>query len=335
MEDAMTSKRLGPVVGAAILSALCVLLSTPAAAQVGTLRGKVVDEAGKPVPDAEVVFQTKNDPKFRAATKTNAKGEFIQAGLTSAKAVWSVSATKDGVTTGISGIDVPYKAVADVPDLVLKSKPPAAEALKLPGGNAGAEAEKLRAELGKIFEEANAALATNSYDAAIAKYNEVIAKLPTCDICYLRVADVSLRKGDLAGAETAYKKAVELDPKSVDAYEGLAGIYNTQKKFAEAGEATKKASELRGAVGGGGADATSLFNAGVIFWNQSKVDEAADQFQKAIKADPSMADAYYYYGMALINQGKVPEAKTQLQQYLKLAPTGQHAETAKSILGSI
>ena len=39
--------------------------------------------------------------------------------------------------------------------------------------------------------------------------------------------------------------------------------------------------------------------------------------------------------MALINQGKVPEAKTQLQQYLKLAPTGQHAETAKSILGSI
>ena len=73
----------------------------------------------------------------------------------------------------------------------------------------------------------------------------------------------------------------------------------------------------------------------MIFWNQSKAAEAADQFEKAIKADPTMADAYYFLGMALVNQGKLPEAKPHLQQYLKLAPTGQHAETVKSILGSI
>ena len=330
----MRTNKLGAAFGGAIMMVLCVLLASPAAAQVGTLRGRVVDEAGKPIADAQVVFQTKDDPKFRVTAKTNAKGEYIQAGLTSAKAAWSVSATKDGVTAGIANIDVPYKNVAEVPDLVLRAAK-AAPPLNMGSSTPGRDAEKLKAELGKTFEEASAALSANSYDVAIAKFNEIIAKLPTCDICYLRIGDVSVKKGDLAAAEAAYKKAIEVEPKSAEAYENLASVYNTQKKYADAGEASKKATELRSALGASGDDATSFYNAGVIFWNQSKAVEAAEQFAKAIKADPSMADAHYYYGMALINQGKVPEAKTELQQYLKLAPTGQYADTAKSILGSL
>jgi len=334
MEDVMTSNKRRALIGGALMTALCVLLATPAAAQVGTLRGRVVDEAGKPVADAQVVFQNKSDPSIHVTIKTNAKGEYIQAGLTSAKGVWAVSATKDGVTVGISGIDVPYKNVAEVPDLVLRSEKPAASPLNIAGS--GRDTEKLKAELGKTFEEANAAMSANAYDVAIAKFNEVIAKLPACDICYLRIGDVNTKKGDLAAAEVAYKKAIEVEPKSAEAYENLASLYNTQKKYAEAGEASKKATELRSAVGAsGGGDATSFYNAGVIFWNQSKAVEAAEQFDKAVKADPSMADAHYYYGMALLNQGKVAEAKTQLQQYLKLAPTGQYADTAKSILGAM
>ena len=108
-------------------------------------------------------------------------------------------------------------------------------------------------------------------------------------------------------------------------------LYNSQKKFAEAGEASAKASELRGASGGGG-DATSLYNAGAIFVNQGKMVEAQAEFEKAIQADPTMAEAHYQLAMTLINQGKVGEAVKALEQYLSLNPTGPNAQTAKDML---
>src|SRR5207248_10643917 len=61
-------------------------------------------------------------------------------------------------------------------------------------------------------------------------------------------------------------------PDYAEAYNGLANIYNAQRKFDQAGEASKKASELSaaapGALAGGNAD--SLFNEGVILWNRSE-----------------------------------------------------------------
>src|SRR5688572_25623444 len=75
MEDAMTRNRVGSILGAVAVCVLGALLASPAFAQVGSLRGRVVDEAGKPVADAQVVFETTEDRNFRSTTKTNAKGE--------------------------------------------------------------------------------------------------------------------------------------------------------------------------------------------------------------------------------------------------------------------
>jgi tetratricopeptide (TPR) repeat protein len=331
----MTRKTLGAAVGSVVLTALFLLIAVPASAQLGSLKGRVVDEAGNPVAEAEVTFEYSGEQKFRFTGKSNAKGEFIRAGLYSVGGRWTVSARKGNMAGFVTNIDVPLSATGEVGDIVIRAGGRVAEPNKGLSDEAAAEEAKQQAALKKIFDEANAALASNSYDAAIAKLNEAITKVQACTICYLRIGDVNVKKGDFGAAETAYKKAAEMDAKSAEAYDGLAIVYNQQKKFAEAGEASKKANELRSAGGTAGGDANSYFNAGVIFWNQSKAAEAAEQFDKAIKANPSMASAYYFLGMALLNQGKVPEAKTQLQQYLKLAPTGEHAETVKAILGSI
>ena len=91
------------------------------------------------------------------------------------------------------------------------------------------------------------------HDEAIAKFNEVIAKMPTCADCYYNIGMAYVGKQDLAQAETAFKKTIELKPDSAEAYTGLAGLYNSQKKFDLAAEASSKASQFSGGAAGGGA----------------------------------------------------------------------------------
>jgi tetratricopeptide (TPR) repeat protein len=162
----------------------------------------------------------------------------------------------------------------------------------------------------------------------------VLAQAPKCTECYLNIATVQARKKDYDAAEAAYKKALEINPSSADAYSGLATLYNMQKKFDQAAEASAQAQKLSGGAAGGGS-ASTVFNQGVIAWNAGKIPEAKKAFEQAVQLDPKMAEAHYWLGMAHVNEGKVPEAAKYFEEYLKLAPTGQYAETAKSVLASI
>ncbi len=130
------------------------------------------------------------------------------------------------------------------------------------------------------------------------------------------------------------------EPDFGEAYNGLATVYNAEKKFDQAAEASAQAMKLMGTAGAaggaaGGASASATFNQGVILWNAGKIPEAKAQFEQAVKLDPNMAEAHYWLGMALVNAGNTAEAKPHFETYLKLAPTGQYAETAKSIVSSI
>ena len=121
-------------------------------------------------------------------------------------------------------------------------------------------------------------------------------------------------------------------------FDGLANIYNAQRKFDDAAAASAKAMELSGgaaagAAGGGNADA--MFNQGVILWNAGKVADAKKQFEGAVAANPSHAEAHYQLGMALVNQGNMAGAATEFETYLKLAPEGPNAATAKSLVAQL
>jgi superkiller protein 3 len=169
--------------------------------------------------------------------------------------------------------------------------------------------------------------------------------VPNCAECYANIGTVQGMAKKYEEAEAAYKKAIELKPDFSEAYNGLANVYNAEKKFDLAAEASKKAMELvsaapaaggaAGAPAAGAPSASQTFNQGVILWNAGKIPEAKLQFEAAVKADPNMADAQYWLGMALLNGGDTAGAKPKFETYLKLAPTGQYAETAKSIVASI
>lgn len=320
------------VFAAGLVAAVMAVCAAPAQAQVGTLKGKVVDEQGKPVASVNLVFEFQGELSLRFTGKTDAKGEYTRAGL-SATGQWSVLAKKDNLSGAARNVAVASGGSSTAPDIVLKA-----------GSSGTVDVSRAqRAELQKYMGEIDAAMAIKDYATAIAKLTDVAGKLEKCVVCYLQMGDTYMKKAaDESGdaqkasydsAEKSYLKAVEIDDKSAEAYDVLATFYNQQRRLDDAAKMSMKAAEVRGAAGT--ADPTSAFNAGVIFWNASKIPEAKAQFQKAVELAPTMAEAHYYLGMCLVNEGKVPEAKAALEQYLKLAPTGPNAPTAKAVIDSL
>jgi tetratricopeptide (TPR) repeat protein len=301
-------------------------IAMPAAAQsTGMVKGVVKDMQGQPVDGAKVTIEMAEGTSRKFETKSNKKGEFIQIGLPSGR--YNVTAEKEKVVSNTAPVQVRINTTAEA-NLVLGA-PNAAAASK--------EALAKNAELKTVLEAGLAASNAGNDDEAIAKFLHAAELKPDCADCFYNVALLQAKKKDYAKSEEMYKKAIELRPTYADAYNGLANIYNAQRKFDEAAAASTKASELAGsapgALAGGNPDA--LFNQGVILWNAGKVADAKKQFEATIAAKPDHAEAHYQLGMALVNEGNLPGAATEFETYLKLAPSGPNAATAKGILATL
>ena len=300
------------------------LFAAPGQAQTGALQGKVTDVSGKPLDKAVVVIEFTDGINRKYEVKTNKKGEFIQIGLAPGN----------------------YKATASFEGLGAESFPvrvrlgdPTKLEFKL-GAATGATKEDAAkaAALKAVFEEGVALSKDGKFDEAIAKFTEASGLVPGCYDCLYNIGFNESQKKEYDKAEAAFLKAIEMKANYVEAYNGLATVYNAQKRFDKALEASEKAAELAGAAGpgggtGGGVDAE--YNQGVIAWNAGQIADAAEHFQKVIFMKPDHADAYYQLGMAFVNQNKLPDAVPMFEKYLELAPTGQFAATAKGILSSI
>jgi len=306
-------------------------VAAPAVAQSGQVKGKVVDAKGQPVEGAKITIVNDDTSGRKLETKTNKKGEYIQIGLQPGN--YTITAAKEALSdTRKTRISL------DMSELNFTLAPGQGGG-QAGGGMSKEEAAKQQAKVAAIrksFDEGVALTNENKNEEAIAKFNEAIAGAPTCAECYANIGTIYARMKDYEKSEAAFKKAIEVKPDFAEAYNGLANVYNAQKKFNEAAEASAQANKIMGsAPGGTGGSASSTFNQGVILWNAGKIAEAKAQFEQAVKLDPNMAEAHYWLGMALVNAGNTAEAKPHFEQYLKLAPTGQYAETAKSIVASI
>ncbi|HVZ21375.1 MAG TPA: tetratricopeptide repeat protein [Vicinamibacterales bacterium] len=302
--------------GTLALAVLLTLAAAPALAQ-SIVRGKVVDAQNKPVDGATISIESV-DTGRKVQTKTDKKGEFMQIGLQTGN--YKVTASKDKVGT-------------DTKPARISQGSPTELAFTLAPAGAAAPDNKEAAAIQAAAQAGVDALNAGNYDEAIAKFNEVVAKVPTCGDCYAHIGSAYMAKKQYDDAETAFKKSVEIKP-SADAYNGLANLYNTQKKFDLAADASSKAAQLSaGTPGGGGAEAS--YNQGVIFFNSQKFADAKTAFEAAVKADPNMALAHYQLGMTALNLGQIPQAVESLQTYLKLDPNGPKAAEVKAALPAL
>lgn len=295
--------------------ALVLMLAASALAQ-SVMRGKVVDGQGKPVEGATVLFEAESANR-KIETKTDGKGEFLQVGLQSG--AYKVTASKQGVGSQTLSANV-------------RQGPNGAMSFTLSAASGMSAADKENAAVAQAAAAAGLeAMKAGRHDEAITKFNEVIAKVPTCSDCYYNIGVAQAAKQNYAEAETAFKKVVELKPSSGEAYTGLANVYNAQKKFDLAAEASANASKY--STGGGGAEAS--YNQGVVLFNGGKFAEAKPQFEAAVKADPNMAMAHYQLGMTSLNLGLIPDAVAALEGYLKADPNGPKAAEVKAALPAL
>jgi len=303
--------------GVVAVAVLCAVSVAPALAQ-SVVRGKVTDAQGMPVADATVLFEAV-DANRKTQTKTDKNGDFLQVGLSSG--AYKVTATKDKVGTQTKNTNVrqgpnnPLAFTLSASSGVSSADKEAAAAIQ---ASAGAAVEAMKA---------------GRHDEAIAKFQEVIAKVPNCVDCYYNIGVSQMAKQQYTEAEASFKKAIELKPDNADAYTALANLYNSQKKFDLAAEASSNAAKYAG--GGGGGNAESSYNQGVILFNAGKFAEAKTQFESATKTDPNHAMAQYQLGMTSLNLGQIPEAVAALEAYLKADPNGPKAAEVKAALPAL
>jgi tetratricopeptide (TPR) repeat protein len=304
--------------GVVAVAVLCAVSVVPALAQ-SVVRGKVVDAQGKPVPDATILFEA-TDANRKTQTKTDKNGDFLQVGLASGS--YKVTASKDKVGTQTlnqnvrQGPNNPMSFTLSASSGISSADKEAAAAIQ---ASAGAAVEAMKA---------------GRHDEAIAKFQEVIAKVPTCQDCYYNIGVSQMAKQQFNEAEASFKKAIELKPDNADAYTALANLYNSQKKFDLAAEASANAAKYASA-GGGGGGAEASYNQGVILFNAGKFAEAKTQFEAATKADPNHSMAQYQLGMTALNLGQIPDAVAALEAYLKVDPNGPKAAEVKAALPAL
>lgn len=296
--------------------------AAPGAAQTtGMIQGKVVDEGGEPVEDAQVVIEFKDMAGRKLQTETNSKGEYVQVGLQ--PGAYVVTASKEGVGSQRQEVTVRVAQTAQVD-------------LKLGAGNdapPSPEDRKKAEQATKLFNEGVAASNGGKDDEAIQKFTEAAKLLPSCYECQYNIGLAHMRKDEADKAAAAFKKAIEANPKKSEPYSRLAALYSSQKKFDDAAAMSAKASELGGTPAGGGGAA--LYDQGVNLWNAGKIDEAIQAWEQATKADPKHAAAHYQLGLGYLNKGKTQEAAKALETYLQLEPNGKNAEPAKSMLATL
>jgi tetratricopeptide (TPR) repeat protein len=289
-----------------------VLFASAASAQTGMIKGKVVSPDGKPLVGAKITIEFTGGINRKMETKTDKKGEFIQIGLQSGSYKVTASDAKLGEQSFPTQVRVGQTAEVN---FVL--------------GAGGPGENPKAAELKKLFEEGVQASRANNHDVAIEKFNAAALVVPNCHDCYYNIGFAQLQKKDEKQAEAAWLKALEIKPDYAEALNGLATLYNNQKRF---DEATAMSTKAAAAGGGAGGSADAIYNQGIILWNQGKIAEAKTKFEEALAANPNHPESNFQFGMALLNEGKIPEAVASFEKYLSLAPDGQFAGQAKAML---
>jgi tetratricopeptide (TPR) repeat protein len=339
-----------------------------AMAQAGycSVKGKVTDLEGKPMPDV-VVDLVSQDNGAKYHLKTDKKGEYFSIGIN--PSTYEITFSKDGKAlysfhnyrvslqkeNGLNVIDLDLAKEAAAGKAVGQTK--MTEEQKK-------EAEKIEKEnstikgLNEMLAQARAAQQAGNIDEAVGIMTKATQMDPSRDLLWGRLAELQLitarkdtdaasRTEKYTQAATSYKKAIELASTSTTpATKALVGPYNNNlgEALAKTGKVDEAIAAYNTATQVDPANAGSYyFNLGATLTNANKPDEAIAAYDKAIAASPEKPEPYYYKGIALLGKATfkgdkmvpVPGTTEAFNKYLELAPDGPLAEPAKQMLTSV
>jgi len=323
---------------------LVVLALCPAAwsqsATMGTVKGKVINQDGKPLAGAVLVFTHLSQGRTYEF-KTDKNGEYFSMGVQSGE--YDIVVKYQGQTMadrkrvrvagGQAGNpnDFGFQNQFDFDLTVRKEQSEAAK---------HQQEENLQAKSG--FERAVALNKAGNFQEALTELEALAAKDPRQWVVHYQMAlsFQGLKRDDEALA--SFKKAVELNPSNAQLYGALGAFYIKLNRPEEARKQFDLAAELSPDDA-----ATAFFNLGINFINNNDFKSALEPLKRAVELDPSRVDAYYWLGVVLYNSAEykmegnelktvlLPGTREAFEQYLALAPSGKYANDAREALTAI
>lgn len=186
-----------------------------------------------------------------------------------------------------------------------------------------AEEQALHDLLVKAKDEAD----HNNYAAAQADYDKYLAQRPNDAAAHFDLGYVYTAEQENEKATAEYRKAVDLDPKMIQAQLNL-GISLLQNDPKGAIEPLQKVIELNYA------NQRGHFVLGLAEERSGNATAAEKEFTVAVKLDPNDADAHAALARTELAEGKASNAENEFRECLKLKPGDQAAEAglAQSLL---
>jgi len=154
----------------------------------------------------------------------------------------------------------------------------------------------------------NMALASidiGEFEMAEAHYRESLALEPQAAI-YNDLGYVLEKQGMPEDAADAYRKSVELDPKSATAHYNLAASLARTGEFAEAETHFRTVIEMEPST-------QAYTGLGMVQWQQGRADEATASLRSAIQLDPKNAAAHEALAQVLQRLGRKDEALREFE----------------------
>lgn len=287
----------------------------------GTVTGRILDEeTGKPLVGATVTLELEGNPNAKPLViTTDKRGQFLNDRVLFGS--YKVTFASEGLNKQVGTIKLEKtNPGADLGDIKLKPLPPDRTSAYL-------KADELVKE-GKL-------------DEAEAIYKEIIgrneeakpeAKLKPTDLAKLEfnLGVVYEKRKDYANAETAYKKALELDPLLAQAYDGLGNVYQAQNRPDAAVQIFQQAAAAQPNNG------KLNYDLGLFLWSKGKNAEAYEALTKAAALMPDNPEVQYHLGVTAIGLNKNDEALQFLEKYLTMNPTNkENIESAKALIPAI
>ncbi|MEE2822026.1 MAG: tetratricopeptide repeat protein [Acidobacteriota bacterium] len=313
-------------------------------AQIGNIRGKVMDQSGNPLEDVLITIQSLVVSR-EYEVRTDAKGEFYHGGVTR-QGTYRVIAEKEGfqrsyveglrAATDRKGGDglveftlVPGRAgklAFELTDDELKAMEESAE----DSAQRAAVAEEVKLSLNEGLNFYN----QGQYEQALTAFNAALEMDDQQPALWANLGNTHDKLNQSDQAVEAYSKAIAIAPEDPTLYQNQANIYAAMGNTDKARELYEQAVQLS-AYGDPKDAAINYYNMGVTFINSGQTDDAIEALTKAIESDPDYTESYYQLGICFLGTGQMDASLKNLSLYLEISPDGPNAGVAKQLVDSL
>jgi tetratricopeptide (TPR) repeat protein len=296
------------------LGAALTVAAADAYAQRGAIRGKLVDEEGKPVEGASCLVQLAGGGGRASTVMSKKDGTFVKNGVQAG--TYTISCGKDGyrkvaVSTQVSGFEQ-----SDLGQHIIYRLAP------------GELSEADAAQANQLLEKFKST-SEGDTQSALTSLLELDKLMPGNAEIQANIAAMYEKAADDEKALEYYKKAAELKPDFYEAWAAIGDIQGKKKQWVEASAAMKKAVDLKAT------DPIVVFNYGVFCQNAGDLDAAKLAYEKVLQIDPGRAMAYYQLGLISVSKGDNAAALAHFEKFLEIAPNDPQAEAAKGVIDAL